>query len=145
MSELLILRLALVAVIFIFVFAAGATMRNGVRTRTVRLAAPVRNSHAGPRFVVTVPGDTGLTLGTEFAVAGEMLIGREGSSGVILPDPSVSARHATISRSGGVWLLRDVGSTNGTLVNGRPVGQKGVPLRGGEDLTFGSVGVRFQA
>jgi hypothetical protein len=48
----------------------------------------------------------------------EIWIGREPSNDVIIPDPEVSRRHARLVLRGGGYAIEDLGSTNGTLVNG---------------------------
>lgn len=142
-AELLALRLGMLAVIFVFVFAAALIMRSGLRSsRPAAAAASPRQ--AGPRLVVLTPANTGLRPGTEFMVGGEMQIGRDGGNGIVLGDPSVSSRHAAIMRVGRDWLVSDLGSTNGTFVNGRMIDGRGVALHGGEKLVFGAVVLRFQ-
>ncbi len=49
------------------------------------------------------------------------VIGRDASADVVLPVSAVSRKHAEIRLSGGEWKLRDLGSTNGTLLDGRRV------------------------
>lgn len=51
----------------------------------------------------------------------EILIGRESSCDVVLPDPGVSRRHAAIRRDQSGWILEDLNSANGLLVNGQQV------------------------
>ena len=51
----------------------------------------------------------------------EVLIGRVPGNDLVIADPSVSARHARLRLSGGVWTLADLGSVNGTSVDGTPV------------------------
>jgi hypothetical protein len=46
------------------------------------------------------------------------VIGRSASANLVLRDPTVSRRHAELRRAGPSWLIVDLGSTNGTLVNG---------------------------
>jgi len=55
-------------------------------------------------------------LGDETAV-----IGRREDCAIVLPSNTVSRRHAQIRREGGTYHLSDLGSTNGTLLNGEPV------------------------
>jgi len=50
-----------------------------------------------------------------------VLIGRDSSSTITLPDKKVSRRHASISPRGAEFLIEDLGSVNGTMVNNRPV------------------------
>jgi len=86
--------------------------------------------------------------GTRVAVKlGVMSIGRSAESSLPLNDTNVSRRHAEIrSRGEGVrseWFLRDVGSTNGTMLNGVKISgdQK---LKNGDALMFGGTSVRFE-
>jgi hypothetical protein len=48
-------------------------------------------------------------------------IGREAGNEIVIEDPQVSRRHATLTRQGATYLLEDIGSTNGTYVNGKRV------------------------
>ena len=78
--------------------------------------------------------------GREFLLkAGENLIGRDPSSDVLLNDGTVSRRHARILIEDNAAYLEDLGSTNGTRLNGQPVapGQR-VPLPPHAELQFGS-------
>lgn len=62
-----------------------------------------------------------------------------------LQDPSVSRPHAKLELADTTWVLYDMGSANGTLVNGTPVNEKGRPLRDGDILTLGATLVLFRA
>ncbi|MBW2459695.1 MAG: FHA domain-containing protein [Deltaproteobacteria bacterium] len=69
-----------------------------------------------------------------------VVIGRSTSCEVQLPDPSVSARHASIRRDGGRTLVMDEGSTNGTLVDGTKLPpQTPRPVRDGEMIRIGRI------
>jgi pSer/pThr/pTyr-binding forkhead associated (FHA) protein len=70
-------------------------------------------------------------------------IGRADYNDASLPDPSVSASHAKLTLREGVWLLADLGSTNGTKVDGDPVYVE-TPLAPGSTITFGEVKVVFE-
>ena len=48
-------------------------------------------------------------------------IGREAGNEIVIEDPQVSRRHATLTRQGASYMLEDIGSTNGTYVNGKRV------------------------
>ncbi|MCS7208096.1 MAG: FHA domain-containing protein [Fimbriimonadales bacterium] len=71
--------------------------------------------------------------------AGENLIGRDPSSDVLLSDGTVSRRHACIVIEANHAYIQDLGSTNGTRLNGQPVGAERVPLPPIAELQFGSV------
>lgn len=71
-------------------------------------------------------------------------IGRVSAScGVVIRDPNVSRVHAELSYNGRVWSIRDLNSTNGTLVNGNEVND--AVLHDGDILTVGLTDLEFQA
>ncbi|MEU5362164.1 DUF1707 and FHA domain-containing protein [Streptomyces sp. NPDC005925] len=71
-------------------------------------------------------------------------IGRDPANGLRLHHETVSRVHAELSRQGGMWVLRDLGSTNGTTVNGRRVVGAAV-VRDGDQIGFGRVAYRLSA
>lgn len=72
----------------------------------------------------------------------DVAIGRIPGNDVVLTDPSVSARHARLRLAGGVWTLADLGSINGSLVDGEPV-QQALPLAPGSIIRLGEVELAF--
>ena len=70
------------------------------------------------------------------------LIGRAPDNSIVLPDDTVSARHARISFAAGQWILEDLGSKNGTRVNDLLLEQPLV-VTYGDRLSFGSIHARF--
>ena len=80
------------------------------------------------------------TSGREFALqAGENIVGREGAD-VVLPDKTVSRRHARVVVEAGTVWVEDMGSTNGTRVRGAvlPAGQQ-TSIEDRAPLQFGTV------
>jgi pSer/pThr/pTyr-binding forkhead associated (FHA) protein len=69
-------------------------------------------------------------------------IGRDGSNDLVLNDDGVSRSHALIRKQGGEFVLVDLGSSNGTFVNGQPVGAPH-PLQGDDRLEIGGRGMLF--
>ncbi|MFJ3892358.1 MULTISPECIES: FHA domain-containing protein [unclassified Streptomyces] len=69
-------------------------------------------------------------------------IGRDPANGLRLTHETVSRVHAELSRQGGMWVLRDLGSTNGTTVNGRRVIGAAV-VREGDQIGFGRMAFRL--
>jgi hypothetical protein len=85
-----------------------------------------------------------LADGTRHPLAGDtMVIGRAPDAGVRLVDSSVSRRHAEVRRQGDGWLVADLGSTNGTRVNGTVVREH--RLADGDSVAIGDVTLRFEA
>jgi two-component system, NtrC family, sensor kinase len=80
--------------------------------------------------------------GMHYRVTDETLtIGRAPSNTVVLSDPLVSRRHARISAEGKRFIIEDLGSVNGTLVNNQPVTRQA--LRVGDVITLGKTAIRF--
>lgn len=69
-------------------------------------------------------------------------IGRAPDNVIVIDDPSVSNRHAQLELSGELYRLKDLDSTNGTRVNGRPITE--TVLRFDDRIRFGGVEARFE-
>ncbi len=88
-----------------------------------------------------------LTTETQGKVAYEftedlITIGRAPDNMIIIDDPSVSSRHAQMELTGDIYRLKDLGSTNGTRVNGTPITE--TIVRFDDRLRFGGVDARFE-
>jgi pSer/pThr/pTyr-binding forkhead associated (FHA) protein len=70
-------------------------------------------------------------------------LGRANSCDFVIYDPTVSSRHAELVRLDDGWLIRDLGSLNGTRVNGWLVKEQ--RLRDGDTLSFGGSVFLFDA
>lgn len=68
-------------------------------------------------------------------VCEELLVGRHHACDIVLTDPTVSRRHARLRFRDGRWIVLDLGSTNGTRVNGHAVGR--CRLEPGDRLALG--------
>ncbi len=80
---------------------------------------------------------TGPTPGAVFALEGDQLtIGRDSSNEITINDAEVSRRHSRLTFQGGKFVLEDLGSTNGTFVNGQRLAGPRV-LKAGEVVSFG--------
>lgn len=97
------------------------------------------HSAAPPQLIVT----TGPDAGRAYAVpAGYCEIGRLAGSGIRLDAEGVSRRHAAMNRAGSHVVLSDLGSTNGTYLNGTLLDAPR-PLRDGDLLRIGHVELRL--
>ncbi len=74
---------------------------------------------------------------------GDVVLGRDVTADVVLPDASVSRRHACLTLIDGLATIRDLQSQNGTRINGERIATTH-PLVSGDVLTIGSVVVSFQ-
>lgn len=105
--------------------------------RTAVVAAAQRAMRAADRWLRGWPPVLTLPVVTATASPrGRFTIGREPACDMTLADETVSRWHASFERSGGGWLLADLGSTNGTRLNGwRVTGP--MPVRPGDMVSFG--------
>lgn len=74
-----------------------------------------------------------------YAVRENTSIGRNRKNDICIPAPFMSATHARIFFADGDFYIEDLGSTNGTLVNGKYVGNYTVPLKSGDKIGFGNI------
>ncbi|MFQ5612983.1 MAG: FHA domain-containing protein [Anaerolineae bacterium] len=63
-----------------------------------------------------------------------MIIGRGDDSHIVIEDRQVSRQHAAIERDDGGYILKDLGSKNGTFLNGEPVGSEPQLLKDGDEV-----------
>lgn len=59
--------------------------------------------------------------GQQWVITDTLLIGRDAACDVVIPDRQVSRQHARITKTGAVVMLEDLGSKNGTYLNGQPL------------------------
>jgi len=103
-------------------------------------AAPPPSFVEGPAELVVVSGDV---EGKRYALEQEVTsIGRLPSSEVLLSDPGASRRHAEVRLHDGRYVIADLGSTNGTMVNEASVAER--ELRDGDRITIGRTVLEFR-
>jgi hypothetical protein len=145
-----LIRFGFLAVLWLFVLAAMRVIRADLRASgQPRIALPpsptrrrgrkaVARPHGGApsQLVVTEGGLKGTRIGLTGA---PVLIGRANDSTLVLEDDYASTRHARISLQDNMWVVEDLGSTNGTYLGQRKVDgpvplEVGVPLRIGKTV-----------
>ena len=123
---------------------AGAHQRLSDTMFGVAAFRPTPVPEPGPAPLVSVLFRSGPRKGDRLTLSVPMInVGRADYNDLVLADPSVSTMHAKIQRRGGVWILADLGSTNGTFMEGEPVTSE-VALAPGATLRFGEVSVLFE-
>jgi len=81
--------------------------------------------------------------GQLFTLAPVSVVGTEPDCTVVLTDQYMSSKHAEIKAEGGTWVLRDLGSTNGTFVNDKRIDQH--ELIDNDFVKFGQSLVKFKS
>ncbi len=89
-------------------------------------------------------GLTGPWANQRFPLQGKLFVGRTPPAAVLLEDDSVSRKHAELEQTANGVVLRDLGSANGTRVNGEPVGTEPVVLQPGDTVQFGMVELAYE-
>ena len=85
---------------------------------------------------------SGPDSGHTYKIAGPAIrIGRAPDNDLVLRDPATSGHHARVERRGNQFFVVDLGSTNGTLVNGEVVMER--ELKSGDAITIGQNAVNF--
>jgi pSer/pThr/pTyr-binding forkhead associated (FHA) protein len=80
---------------------------------------------------------SGPTPGAAFTLEGDQIdVGRDSTNEIVINDAEISRRHARLTFQGGKYVLEDLGSTNGTFVNGQRLAGPRV-LKTGEVVSFG--------
>ena len=79
----------------------------------------------------------GVDVVTHELIGDVITIGRAPSNHIVIDDPTVSAEHASLTKSPTGYCLKDLGSTNGTQVNGLSIAE--AELKDGAEIRFGYV------
>jgi len=81
--------------------------------------------------------------GRAYELVGEVVtVGREADNALRLPDPSVSRHHCRLRHGAGGWVVEDLQSSNGVLVNDELT--PSAPLQDGDTLALGEVRMTFR-
>ena len=150
---LTLIRLAFLAVLWLFVIAAVGVVRTDLfgpalsgrqrrqqkaqRARAQRPPRPGRAPRGAPqRLLVTGGSIAGKSIGLADQ---QITIGRASDATLVLSDDYASSRHARLFPQDGQWIVEDLGSTNGTYLDRQKVTQPtpvpaGVPIRIGKTV-----------
>jgi pSer/pThr/pTyr-binding forkhead associated (FHA) protein len=107
------------------------TLTVRAKPRALQLQLQVRDSPG----LGSIARDVAITLGNGLPAA---VIGRSSAAQVGLLDPEVSRRHAQLELTRGVVYLTDLGSANGTFLNGNRLKNEGIEVRPGDDIDVGN-------
>jgi pSer/pThr/pTyr-binding forkhead associated (FHA) protein len=132
-----VLRLAFVALIYIFFFVVARALWRDLR------ASVAGAGQALGRLVVIAGPEDGPRAGTWYPLDAVNTIGRDVNNSLVIDDSYVSAEHAVLTSRGRSWFVEDNESTNGTWVNGQRVATY-LPLGYGDELQIGRLRMRLE-
>ena len=136
---ILALRIAFVALLYLFLLLVMRAARRGL----MQPASDTSRSEPRPRLrlIVIDAGTSALSPGQLIEVDDGGTLGRAPRADLVLGDATVSAEHARVNRVGRAWVVMDLGSTNGTMLNATRVSGS-VSLAEGDVLALGGVRLR---
>ncbi len=140
-----ILRYLFLFLLYVFVLLVAWTVYRELSPVPSAKAAPApsrRVARKGKASLVFADGE-GRRRRIAWEAGGEVLIGRAPECTVCLQDEFASNLHARISQSEGRFFIEDLGSTNGTYVNGRRINYP-TELRGGDSIKVGNTTLEFR-
>ncbi|WP_420098164.1 FHA domain-containing protein FhaB/FipA [Corynebacterium sp.] len=162
----LLAKIALLVVLWLFVWVAVRAMRKDVNAMAATAgAAPAAGPSSGPAAGAgtgsrtsggrgfrraTPPSSLTVTsgplTGTTLNLQGyqDVTLGRSGSCTIVLEDDFASGTHARLFRQSGTWLLEDLDSRNGSFLNGQRIDQP-EQLSAGQEIRVGQTTVRLEA
>ena len=126
---------------YIFLGSINVSIKKeeNLRAGTFRIDARLKQDESGcPPGALVLPDGKRIQIGNRV-----ITIGRLQDSTVCIDDPSISRNQAEVLLRETGYLLSDLGSTNGTLVNGRRISQH--VLTDHDQIEFGSYKIRFEA
>jgi len=126
---------------YIFLGSINVSIKKeeNLRAGTFRIDARLKQDESGcPPGALVLPDGKRIQIGNRV-----ITIGRLQDSTVCIDDPSISRNQAEVLLRETGYLLSDLGSTNGTLVNGRRISQH--VLTDHDQIEFGSYRIRFEA
>ena len=130
---LLLIRLLFVALLYLFLFAIMKTGIGAVRGQRKRERTWSLSVEKGPKEL----------RGVSIVVRGPVIVGRNHGADIVIGAGYVSGRHARFSLMGQNLFVEDLGSTNGTAVNGQFINEP-TALRNGDTVNVGDVAIRVR-
>lgn len=130
---LLVARILFIALMFVFLFAIMKTGIGAVRGQRRQAKNWTVAVERGPKEL----------RGVKITVRGPVIIGRSPGSDIVIGAEYISGRHARFTIMGQNLFIEDLGSTNGTAVNGQRITEPTV-LKSGDVVNVGDVAIRVR-
>jgi hypothetical protein len=143
----LMLQFGFLAVLYLFLFWIARSAVKDLSRRDVAPAAAAPSAGAAaavgsnPRLVVVAA--MGMDPGAELPVGSGIMLGRAGGADVRIDDQFASSNHARVYERDGGMVVEDLGSTNGTYLNNRPL-RGSERIGAGDTIRIGDTEFRYQ-
>jgi hypothetical protein len=140
------LRIVFLVLLYIFVFLVARTVYRELKPAPARSAiekAPAKAARGRRKARLVMANGTGRRKQASWELVGEIVIGRASECAISIDDEFTSNLHAKIYQTEGRYYVEDLGSTNGTYVNGRRIHYP-TELRGGDRIKIGRTMMEFR-
>ncbi len=139
------LRYVFLGLLYAFLALASWLIYRELRPAPAKEAAraPARPRKSGRKAKVVLLGDAPFRRQGSWEVQAEMVVGRAPECAICVEDEFASNQHARIYRAEGGYYVEDLGSTNGTYVNGRRINYP-TELRYGDRIRVGRTVLEFR-
>ncbi|MGB0389239.1 MAG: FHA domain-containing protein [Ardenticatenaceae bacterium] len=138
---LFILRFVFLLLLYVFLGVLAWLVWREIKRGSAVAPGTGRVSSRGERLTVVASGESGYAEGQVFPLRSVTTLGRDLSNDIVIVDDYTSSQHARIERHGdGRFYLVDIGSSNGTKLNGQKISpQDSIPLDPGDVVAIGKV------
>lgn len=137
----LIAKYAMAVVIYIFIFRIVKLIYTDIRAINAGESAVALLPHL--KLLTPVTGTNGAAVADMYPLVRDTtVIGRSSKCHITFPDPFISSEHLRIDRMKDTFYASDMGSANGTLLNGNRL-DKQVQLRSGDRISLGKIDLIF--
>jgi pSer/pThr/pTyr-binding forkhead associated (FHA) protein len=110
---------AFIGLIYLILMLVVISVRREMASHTIN-RRPVQAFAPGRLQVLDAGGDKRIRLGSSLPLKSATSLGASKENDVVLGDPYVSDRHAKLTWDGSAWWIEDLGSSNGTHIDGTP-------------------------
>lgn len=136
---ILLLRIAVIVLLYFFLWRVLRVVIQDLRHSATQ---PVQSTNPYGQLVIVSSGQTGLPVGKNFPLHPLTMMGRSLDCEVSLNDSFLSSQHARMELRGDEWVVEDMGSTNGTFVNGFEV-RDATSFNEGDILRIGRIELKL--
>lgn len=132
-----LLKYVFITIIYVFIFGIMRLIYLDIRSMSAKSSTPA----VGLPYLklVSLKDSFDFTLEESYLLTGDTMIGRSQENGIHIEDPFLSGRHAIFTKKEDSYYLQDIGSTNGTELNGSRLGAEPVLLKDGDRIHVGQL------
>ena len=129
-----------VAVIYLFIFLIIRMIAKDIRTMYRKKTGEFAGAYLK---LINLRHELDYYVDESYEVSEDEIIGRGRKCDIVINDKYLSSRHLRIFKVSGKFYIEDLGSTNGTFLNGSPLGDKAIELLDGDKISFGRTNFLF--